>query len=309
MMFIGSGTFYDTDPISKILWGKKSAGMMGESPIPNTVKFQGNWQFIDAIMDWVKTMQALSRWHMWTTEGFGKRLRTFFFPRRRTNEELPVGVPGGPSLSSSSSTSGTTATNGAGATSGKSDETVAFLEKQVDKYMKDTDDMTKIATRAATMMEKMLFGDDSTDMFTFLDERNAWKNTESYSDLDDIYRACVMETSLDYCQRLAEPMGTKVVDELLASNLNSDELLAASENIEKLIMDEISKKEPYCAILDVCIANNMQDDSCRPKTCPFTNELACRLLTNCEDRNVIIEYAEALKLDIDALLPPEGATK
>lgn len=309
MMFIGSGTFYDTDPISKILWGKKSAGIMGESPIPNTVKFQGNWQFIDAINDWIKTMQALSRWHVWTTEGFGKRLRTFFMPQRKSNEELPVGVPGGSSLSggSSSSTSGTAASKGAGSTSGKSDATVAFLENQVDKYKKDTDEMTKVATRAATMMEKMLFGDDSTDMFTFLDERDAWKNAESYTDLDDIYRACVMETSLDYCQRLAEPMGTKVVDKLLAANLSQDELLAASENIDTLIMDEIAKKEPYCAILDVCIANNMQDESCRPKTCPFTNELACRLLTNCEDRNVVIEYAEALKLDVDTLLPPEGA--
>jgi len=310
LMFIGSGTFYDTDPVSKILWGKQAAGIMGEAPIPNTVKFQGNWQYTESISDWIKAMQGLSRWHVWTTEGFGKRMRSFFLPSRTKHSELPLGVPGGGLASSGGSSSSSGAAKGAGtSTKGKPNESVAYLQKQVDAYKKTSDDMTKVATRAATMMESVLFGDDTTDMFTFLDERKAWKDTKSYKTFDDIQRACVMETSLDYCQRLAEPLGAKVVDELLAANLSEKELQKATANLEKMIMDELARKEPYCAILDTCIASNMKDKSCRPKKCPFTNDLACRMLTSCQDRAVVKEYADALKLDIDALLPPEGGSK
>ena len=118
-----------------------------------------------------------------------------------------------------------------------------------------------------------------------------------------------MEVSLDYCQRMVDPVGTKVVDDLLASNISSEELMAASDNIDQLILDELSKHEPYCGILDNCITGDMKDESCRPKTCPFSNELACRLVTSCMDPSIMREYAEALELDIDALLSPSGGAK
>lgn len=295
MMFIGSGPFHDTDPISRILFGKKSAGMMGASPIPNTVKYQGNWQLVESILDWIKTMQALSRWHIWSTEGFGRRLRTFLLPKRKKNEQLPLGIPGGVSSFSSSAAA---ANKNSGTSSGSSDETVAHLEKQVDVWKNATDEMTKVATRAATMMSTVLFGGDSTDMYALLDESKAWTTIGSYDNLNDIHRACVLETSLDYCQRLADPVATKVVDDLIASKLSEEELLAASENIEALILDALAKEEPYCAILDECIASEMKDEACRPKTCPFTNDLACRLLVACKDPTILKEYAEALKVDI-----------
>ena len=126
MLFIGSGPFYDTDPVSKILFGKKSAGVMGEAPVSNTVKFQGNWQYYDSILDWIKTMQALSRWHTWSTKGFGKRLRNFFLPERKQNKQLPLGVPYKSSRTSPIANSG--ASNDSTKTS---DGNVAFLEKQV----------------------------------------------------------------------------------------------------------------------------------------------------------------------------------
>lgn len=295
LMFIGSGPFYDKDPISRIIFGKKSAGMMGASPIPNAVKYQGNWQLIESILDWIKTMQGLSRWHIWSTEGFGKRLRTFMLPKRKKTTQLPLGVPGG--ASSFSSSAATTKTK-LGTSSGVSDETVAYLEKQVGVWKNATDEMTKVASRAATMMSTVLFGGNSTDMYTLLDERKAWNNIGSYDSVDDILRACVLETSLDYCQRLADPVATKVVDDLLASNLSEDELLVASENIEKLILEALDKEEPYCVLLDDCIVGEMKDEACRPKTCPFTNDLACRLLTACKDPTIVEEYAEALKVDI-----------
>lgn len=293
-MFIGSGPFYDTDPISNLLFGKNAAGMFGKSPIPNTVKFQGNWQYQLAISDWIKTCQALSRWHVWSTTGFGKKLRTFLLPSRKPkNAQLPIGVPGSGSSTGSSGGSST-------GTMGAASDVASSADAK--KYKAAAEDMAKVATRAATMIESLLFGEDSTDMFTFLDQCKAWNNPTQYKGLEDIYRACVMETSLDYCQRLAEPVGNKIVEQLLAANLSEKELQAASENMEALIMEEIKKKEPYCAILDECIVNNMKDAKCRPKTCPFKNELACRMLNSCEDASIVKEYAEALNLDIEKLV-------
>lgn len=304
LMFIGSGPFYDKDPVSKLIFGsKRSIGMMGESPVRNTVKFQGNWQYYDAILDWIKTMQALSRLHTWSTEGFGKRLRTLFLPQKKKNVQLPLGVPGGVSSGSKISTAANTK-GGSGSAKKATNADIALLEKKAEAWKNATEDMTKVATRAATMMDSVLFGDkNSTDMFSFLDEREAWKeDLQTYSTLNDVYRLCVMEVSLDYCQRLAEPVGTKVVDDLIASNLSSEELIKASEKVDKLIMDELSKREPYCAILDGCIVNHMADEACRPKTCPFTNDAACRLLTSCKDPSVMKEYAEAMKLDLETLV-------
>ena len=111
-----------------------------------------------------------------------------------------------------------------------------------------------------------------------------------------------METSLDYCQRLAEPVSNKLVEELLAANLSEKELQAASEKMETLIMDEVAKREPYCGILDQCIISNMKDPKCRPKKCPFNNELACRMLNSCTDDSLVKEYADALNLDIEKLV-------
>lgn len=154
------------------------------------------------------------------------------------------------------------------------------------------------------MLDSVLFGDEnSTDIFTLLDERDAWKDMNSYNDLNDVYRNCAMEVSLDFCQRVADSVGTKVVDKLIASsNLSSEELMKASENIEALISDELKTEEPYCGTLDNCIATDMKDESCRPKTCPFVNTLACRFTNSCMEPSVVVDYAEALGLDIDSLL-------
>ena len=318
LMFIGSGPFYDTDPITKLLLGKdKSAGVMGESPVPNTVKFQGNWQYTDSILDWIKTMQALSRWHTWSTKGFGKRLRNLILREKIQNEQLPLGVPGrSASSDSSSSSSSSVSSLKGGASSSTSaaatDADIEYLQKQVEKWQNATDDITKVAVRTATMLDSVLFENEkSTDMFTLLDERDAWKDMKSATDLKDIYRFCVMEVALDYCQRFAETVGNKVVDKLIASDLSSEELMAASDNMDTLIMDELNILEPYCGILDTCIASDMKDESCRPKTCPFINENACRYTTSCYDPSVVVEYAEALKLDMDTLMksssPAPGA--
>lgn len=302
LMFIGSGPFHDTDPITRTLLGRKSsAGMMGESPVVNTIKFQGNWQLPDSILDWINTMQALSRWHIWSTKGFGKRLRNFFIREKIQNEELPLGVPSRRAVSGSSSSASSSSID---------NDKVKDLEEQVEKLKNATNEITKVALRTATMLESVLLvKENSTDMFTLLDERDAWTDVRSTTSISDIYRFCVMEVSLDYCQRVNDAVGTKVVEKLLSSDLSSEELSDASTNLETLILNETKKEEPFCGILDKCIEEGMKEDSCRPKTCPFLNENACRVTTSCMDSSVVVDYAEALKMDADLLLGTSTSSK
>jgi hypothetical protein len=300
MMFIGSGPMYDTDPFTGLLFGKdKSAGLMGHAPVPNTVKFQGNWQVTDSVLDWIKTMQALSRYHVWATEGFGQRLRNFFLPRgKKKDEALPIGVPSQISGGTADSLMGL---KGDGLGSGKaaggmgSDAVVTFLEEQIRSYKNMTDDLMKSAERASTMMESILMaGSNYTDMFALLDERNAWLDADKNTPMDDIQRSCVLEVSLDYCQRVATKVGAKLVDDLESSGKSVDEILQDAANLETIIITKMSEEEPYCGIIETCIMEDMKDEACRPKQCPFTNELACRYLTTCTHPSIVEEYREAL---------------
>jgi hypothetical protein len=296
MMFIGSGPFYDTDPVTSLLFGKdRSAGVMGHAPLPNTVKFQGNWQVPDSILDWIRTMQGLSRFHVWSTMGFGKRLRNFLLPVKKSgNEALPIGIPG--SRESMVASSATATGTGKTLSNGVSDAAAALLQEELNLYKNLTHELGKIADRTSTMMESILLsGDKYIDMFTLMDERNAWLDTGNNSAEDDIYRSCVLEVSLDYCGRTAKHVGTELVDELEKSGKSLEEMLQNETNtIEATILSLLAEKEPYCAILESCIVQDMKDEECRPKQCPFRNEIACRYLTSCNDPSIMVEYAEAL---------------
>jgi hypothetical protein len=72
-------------------------------------------------------------------------------------------------------------------------------------------------------------------------------------------------------------------------------------------MDRISKAEPYCAILDTCVLTEFKEEACRPKTCPFENEAACRYLTTCLDPSWQQEYAEALGFSLETITALEDA--
>ena len=280
MMFVGSGPYHDTDPFTKAVFGKKSAGIMGESPVPNTVKFQGNWQYTDSIFDWIRTMQALSNWHTWSTEGFGKRLRNFLLPHKKPKAALPVGIPG--------------LANGRGGTGGGSAQ-VNALESKIEALTVSNDQMEKIATRSATMLDSVLAPTSSQDMFTLVDEKNAWTKDTPPDAVNEILRNCVMEISLDYCQRVGTKVATDLVTDLENSGKTVEEMLAM-ENLDQLVSDRIGLEEPYCIILEECILSDFKDEQCRPKACPFKNESACRYLTACLDASLQQEYADALGL-------------
>lgn len=292
MMFIGSGPYHDTDPITKTLFGKKAAGIFGEAPVANTVKFQGNWQYTDSIVDWIRTMQALSNWHSWSTKGFGKKLRNFFLPSRPDhNAPLPIGIPGNKHRVGASSKT-VNADSGTG-----SSQKVQSLEKQITQLTEANDKYEKAILRSSHMMDNLLTkksgsssGGDN-DMFTLLHQQKAW--TKSDKPIPEILRNCVAELSLDYCQRMSQKGANELVDEWTKSGMTVEEMLAMPD-LEQQILDWIGKAEPYCSLLDQCIVQDFQSPECQPDKCPFQNPIACHYLTSCLDPSLQQEYADAL---------------
>ena len=71
ILYVGSGTYHDTDPISRALLGgkDKSAGPAGASVLRRTVKFQGDWRYGDQVLDWIGAMGGLSALHRLGTVG------------------------------------------------------------------------------------------------------------------------------------------------------------------------------------------------------------------------------------------------
>jgi hypothetical protein len=295
LMFVGAGPYHDTDPVTGAILGSKSAGQMGISPVWNTVRFQGNWQYGDAIMDWIRTMQALSNWHTWSTEGFGKKLRSFFLPQKKGKKtSLPVGVPGGNSLPASALTAtGSSSSASASSTSGDSainTAKVQSLEVEMESLKKTNDLYEAAVMRSSVQIDSLLFP-THTDVFQFLYTNKAW-DTE-VSDSNDILRTCALEVSLDYCGRVGTNVATEVVDALEAKGTLES---ITMEVLEKEVRDMINKKEPFCEVLENCLATGLQGDECRPKQCPFQSEAACRYVASCLDPSIQNEYSEAMGL-------------
>lgn len=283
LMFVGSGPYHDTDPVTKTVFGKRSAGIMGEAPVSNTVKFQGNWQYGDAILDWIRTMQALSNWHLWTTTGFGRRLRNFLLPHKTPNKPLPVGVP----------------RNGAagGARPALDYAETKALEHHVEALTNATNQLEKMVLRSDGMMQNMLLPQSDQDMFAVMKEEEVWKSYEKDTTTEKqlILYSCLTQMALDYCQRVSKKVAFDMVTELEAAGASLDEMMAMP-TLEQDILNLVTKKEPYCGLMDQCVLNNFKDKECRPNTCPFQNDVACRYLTSCLDPDVQSEYAEALAL-------------
>lgn len=286
LMFIGSGPYHDTDPVTKVFLGKRAGGIMGEAPVPNTVKFQGNWQYIDSITDWIRTMQALSNWHTWTTQGFGNRLRTFFLPRKGRKSALPVGIPGGIAKNI-----GSTGHSGIGSDSSDSAMRVQTLENQVEQLADYIQTNQKTLNRWSLTFDSLLGGRDDRDIFAVMQEENGW--TSSGNETHTILRNCVAEQALDYCQRASQKAADQLVNEFSASGMTVEQMLELPD-LEQQIMDGVGKAEPYCGILEQCILSDFEGSECRPDHCPFQNQVACQYINACLDPYLQKEYEEAL---------------
>jgi hypothetical protein len=270
---------------------------MGDAPIVNTVKFQGNWQYTDAVLDWIRTMQALSNWHMWTTHGFGKRLRNFFWPHGKTpNTPVPIGIPAGKQIADNNSGGGPSTPTTMSSTADAAE--VAALQQTVAALTTSTEQLENIALRTATMLESVLLPMTTQDMFTLMEEAKAWTAKDADSPQKEVLRNCLLELGLDYCDRVGVKVASELVNDLEAAGNTMEEMLAMT-TLEQDVVDRLAKEEPYCAILNDCILSDMAGEKCRPSTCPFTNPAACSYMTSCLDPELQQAYAVALGLSLE----------
>lgn len=310
LMFVGSGEFHDTDPItSSILGEDKSAGPFGASPLRRTAKFQGNWQYADQILDWVNVMRGLSSWHSMSESGPLRFFRNGMFNfitggkaskygkgNKGKEESLPVGVPPGFQAE----------LRGAGATTASAQE-VKDLETKLNTTVQEKELYERAVTHSGYLLESVLFppaeGDSSApkDPFSILGKSEAWfQNVTTLppgspnSEHPSVVRSCVIELALDYCTRVTTRATNAYLEELGAIP-ESDPFPSMAE-IEARLLSDVNEVEPYCGLVESCILGNFEDEGCRPAMCPFRNEAACHYLMSCMDPNVQDEYGVALGL-------------
>lgn len=257
--------------------------LQGKRP-KHATKFGGNWQYGDAVLDWLKTMRGLSQWHR---AGWGKRLRSLFVSSNDKKPELPVGLPSSSSSSSSSS---------------------SMDDSQLKKLKDEKTEMHELAIRGSVMVESLLFpttttnaqyasstlmssdGKNFTDAFRFLNASDGWTSTATGA---LILRTCVQDVSLDYCQRYT----TLITEELFA------EAPASSTNWTKmsiLLEERLQRQEPYCLLIENCVLSDFKAAPCRPASCPYQDPVACRYLTSCFYDSMQADYAKALGIDFNA---------
>jgi thiol-disulfide isomerase/thioredoxin len=255
----------------------------------HVTQFQGNWQYGDALLDWIRAMSALAQWHR---AGWGQRIRGFLFGRRgkKSLEWLPVGVP--PAIADS--------------------QELQSLRTEMNKTV-------SLAVRSSALLDVVFtpvlakensfplltdYGTNYTDVYAMLLELDAWKPSSSaYS---QIVRTCATELTLDYCDRLSTnymeawidtwPLQTKLTD-------------AAFADFQTQLASNLNETEPHCVHMDECSISNFTKPMCQPKSCPFRDRTACRYLTACLTDSLQLEYAEAMGLLLNQNIAPEVPKK
>ena len=308
IMFVGSGEYHDTDFVTGTLLGKdKSAGPFGATTLRRTVKFQGNWQYGDQILDWVNIMRGLSSWHSMTENGPLKNFRNGIFGLLGRSEKvgkgkgamsLPIGVPPGfqPELRVGSTASS------------RSDEDVRDLEEKLNATTKKADLYQNAIKHSNNLLDGLLFPskrkENATaqqDIFTLLSNTDGWfQNATTIpagspnNEHPAILRSCATELALDYCTRVSTRETNTYVEEL--GSIPDDQPFPTMEEIEKRLVDRINITEPYCAKIETCILTGYESEDCRPLSCPFKNQAACDYVQNCFGVDIQNEYAVALGL-------------
>lgn len=266
-------------------------------------EFGGNWQYGDAVYDWLKTMSALSQWHRL---GWGKKLRSVFFGKRTkpTPKALPMGIPTGAARGGGASV-GTTTGAAASSFSASTTTTSAASQAKIDELEAKVKEYTEIAIRSSTLLDSILFplstGDyvmetdnskNATDVFRLLSETSGWNSTDS---VDLVLKACAKEISLDYCQRLSTYLTNDWVAKQVGLEALTDEVVAA---FSSFLTEALPESEPYCLIIEDCILGDMDKEECRPKTCPFKDPAACRYSSACLSPDIQAEYAKVLNISL-----------
>ena len=295
----------------------------------HATKFGGNWQYGDAILDWIKVMRGMSQWHR---AGWGKRLRQLLSSKKVEKPALPIGI--GINHNMSSSLSAPSSQAGAAAASGTA---AAQATYQVSKLEEEKKKLQELTVRSSVMVEALLFplhrmkddprtmvtegGKNYTDVFTFLSlsgtgasasdtiptsnasssrkSNSLWLTPDAALSNDElIVKTCVQDMALDYCERTT----TRVLEDILISaskDGSSTVSLDDWSSLQKQAQVLLGEQEPYCLILDDCILSNFVNETCRPAACPFQDKAACRYLTSCLFKSFQEDYATALGIKLE----------
>ena len=148
-------------------------------------------------------------------------------------------------------------------------------------------------------------GKSYTDAFMFLAETDGWGTNQTttaaatgattddpvVSNADLVLRSCVMEISLDYCTRVTTQATLDWID-----SHESDLTEEVMASLETDLLAAVEKSEPYCLVVESCIQQDFVSEECRPPTCPFQEDAACRYLSACFEPEIHLDYAKALQV-------------
>ena len=198
----------------------------------HVTKYAANWQYGDALLDWIRTLSRLSQWHR---AGWGKRVRNALLGRKDPNagpQPLPLGVP-----------------------------QAIRSEVELHELQQESNATKTLALRSSNFVECLLFpvsvagapsvandgGKNYTDVFAYLHEFGAWKTQDRIPDL--ILRTCASEVSLDYCQRVSTSYMERWIDGLSPTATITEEDFAA---FQMQLAQHLNETEPFCARMDEC---------------------------------------------------------
>jgi thiol-disulfide isomerase/thioredoxin len=321
LLFIGRDTLHQrpTAKEQKIY----SKLQMKKPPKPRrTAKFRGNWQYGEQILDWIRFNHA---WSSWKNLSYDHPLvrfirNSFTLPFLRTSlrqnpsrnvamggtskvdESLPVGIPA----------SGNTNMAMGGSTSSYEDKLLLKkTEDALDLKIQQSKEMEKAATHLSYVLDALLLptatnisaatasnvttNETTKDIFQHMTTNNVYTRTRT--DPTDhealILYSCVVDLSLDYCNRVLVHI---VNDESFLNSFAGIKTVTLTD-IEKAMMDERDKIEPFCTTLDECVPSNfLPADKCQPAICPFRNDLACRYVSTCFDPQIYDTYLKEIEL-------------
>ena len=327
LMFVGRDTLHQS-PTSK----ERKLYKKGKVPVKlrRTVKFRGNWQYGEQIMDWIRFNH---RWSSWKSISYDHPLvrfirNAFTLPwlRRSLNrnpsrnalassskvdESLPVGVPVSASSSAATGFGGTPKSTGGAALSSEQQLLLLKTEAELDKKTKLSKEMEKAATNINLLLDSLLLPTSvNTSSSSAANQTSAYKDVFQNALANDVYarvkkdptdddalilRSCLADLSVDYCNRV---MVHLVNDADFLDSLEKEygkNKQVTVDDVEKSILQERNKVEPFCSILDDCLESDFAAEMCQPAKCPFQNELACRYVSTCLDQQVYTVYANELK--------------
>jgi len=328
MLYVGKGAYHDTDPVTSTLMGKdRSAGPMGRSLLPHTVKFQGDWRYGDQILDWMSVMKGLSSYSKWKDSNgnnslFGKVskwiLRPFSSSQATSSDkinnpnsnQMHVGIPPEIQMKQAYQSLNTPSSSDSfekKPSSTESNTKITSLEKQISTLENEKQQYEQGYTHNSLLIDLLLFPtatDDGNDGMSKMEVgedifQTLSENWDEYPKIGEklldaketektipLLQSCAVEMTIDYCTRFLTKNTLDAYDMLSADKANL-------ENREELLQEIQSRDEPFCNIVENCIANDFSTEECRPQTCPLQNPMGCRYVSSCFSSKMKEEYSKA----------------